>query len=194
MTRVEVQKYKKSLFEIRIPDKLANVIWDFYVTKSVSTTASQARKASDYGWKTLPLNDMLKSALITEDDYKILMCNSINATLKAVDLATTDQQGSPIAIDVDRPRFVCVQPYTISDEEKPKGKIGKAECMLTHIRNAFAHGNTYFFDNKMVLLEDKDNRGAITARFMLKMQTLLDWIVIIDKEQKYYDHELLKGR
>ena len=43
-------------------------------------------------------------------------------------------------------------PYTISDEEAPKAKAGDAESVLTHIRNAFAHGNTYYFENQFVFL------------------------------------------
>lgn len=63
--------------------------------------------------------------------------------------------------------------------------MGNAESILTHIRNAFAHGNTYFFENGNTLLEDK-NRNIITARILLKLQTLLDWIGLIDKEQRFY--------
>lgn len=52
---------------------------------------------------------------------------------------------------------------------------------------------TYFFDNGNVLLEDKDQRGTITARIILRMQTLLDWITLIDREQRYYVlHEMEK--
>ena len=89
-------------------------------------------------------------------------------------------------IEIDIPKIVCLTPYSIADEENPKAKVGEAESVLTHIRNAFAHGNTYFFDNGNVLFEDKDQRGVITARMILKQKTLLDWISIVDKEQRFY--------
>jgi hypothetical protein len=90
-------------------------------------------------------------------------------------------------IDIDTPRIVCLSPFTIADEEAPKAKVGEAESVLTHIRNAFAHGNTYYFDNKYVLFEDKDQRGSITARILLSQQSLIDWIRLIDHESRYYE-------
>jgi hypothetical protein len=35
------------------------------------------------------------------------------------------------------------------------------------------------------MLEDKNN-GTVTARIIIRQQTLLDWIFIIDKEARYY--------
>ena len=89
-------------------------------------------------------------------------------------------------IEIDVPRIACLTPYTIADEEAPKAKAGDAESVLTHIRNAFAHGNTYYFENQFVLFEDKDQKGIITARIILAQQTLIDWISLIDSEQRFY--------
>lgn len=50
-------------------------------------------------------------------------------------------------------------------------------CLFRHIRNSFSHANTYFFDNDYMLLEDKE-KNRITARILIKQQTLLDWIKI----------------
>ena len=83
-------------------------------------------------------------------------------------------------------RLYVLHPIQSQTKIHQKEKVGEAESVLTHIRNAFAHGMTYFFDNRNVLLEDKDQRGIITARIILKMQTLLDWITLIDREQRYY--------
>ena len=140
---------------------------------------------------------MLEKAGITEENKKILLANSINKTLEKYDLITEekkDNQSIPIEIEIDKPRIVCLTPYTISDEESPKGRVGEAESVLTHIRNAFAHGNTYFFDNGLMMFED-DNRKTITARMIISQQTLIDWIGLIDKEQQYYIlRECGKGR
>lgn len=126
---------------------------------------------------------------LEEANIKILLANSMNKTLENMDLIIEEGKGSVKRskhIDIDTPRIACLSPFTIADEEAPKAKVGEAESVLTHIRNAFAHGNTYFFDNKYVLFEDKDQRGGITARILLLQQSLLDWIRLIDHESRYY--------
>ena len=47
---------------------------------------------------------------------------------------------------------------------------------------------SYFFDNNMVLLEDKDG-GKITATILLPVHSLVDWIFIVDKNGNYYSRE-----
>lgn len=187
--RVEVQNYKKSINETNFTDAQIKMIWDFYVTKSVAASASQKRTISDYGRKQFPWKEMLNKAGITNENVKILLANSINKTLVDYDLEIIEGHGMDKhnkEIEIDIPKIVCLTPYSIADEENPKAKVGEAESVLTHIRNAFAHGNTYFFDNGNVLFEDKDQRGVITARMILKQKTLLDWISIVDKEQRFY--------
>lgn len=184
-----IQNYHKSIYDYGLPKEQEVIIWDFYVTHAIAASASQRRKASDYGLSSLPWDEMKRIATIDESNVKILLANSINKTLARFDLEIIEGKGvhrHPAAIEVDVPKIVCATPYSIADEDPPKEKVGEAESVLTHIRNAFAHGLTYFFDNGNVLLEDKDQRGTITARIILKMQTLLDWITLIDKEQRYY--------
>ena len=180
--KVKVQDYKKTIHDNGLPYMQEAAIWDFYVSKSIAKSTSQGRKVSDYGLKNLPWKEMLEKAGITEENKKILLANSINKTLEKYDLITEekkDNQSIPIEIEIDKPRIVCLTPYTISDEESPKGKVGEAESVLTHIRNAFAH----------------DNRKTITARMIIRQQTLIDWIGLIDKEQQYYIlRECRKGR
>lgn len=189
--KVEVQKYKKTIHDIGLPYMQEAAIWDFYVSKAIVSSASQGRKVSDYGLKNLPWKEMLEKAEIAKENSKILLANSINKTLGKYDLIIEkkkdkkDKKAVPIEIEIDKPRIVCLTPYTISDEEKPDGRVGEAESVLTHIRNAFAHGNTYFFDNGFMMLEDK-NKQTITARMIIKQQTLLDWIGLVDKEERYY--------
>ena len=184
--RVEVQKYQKSINDSKFSLAQIAMIWDFYVTKSVAETASQKRKLEDYGLTKYPWIKMLEIAEISKNNIKILPANSINKTLSAFGLETTGKKKSiHKEIEIDVPKIVCSTSYTIADEEKPKVKYGEAECVLTHIRNAFAHGLTYFYDNGNVLFEDM-NKNVITARIILKQQTLLDWIALIDFNHKYY--------
>ena len=187
--KVEIQGYQKSINQSSFSLAQAAMIWDFYVTKSVASSASQKRTVNDYDLKLFPWKEMLEIAQIDKSNVKILPANSINKTLAAFDLeiATgTKTQKHNREIEIDIPKIVCLTPYTIADEDKPKAKCGEAESVLTHIRNAFAHGLTYFFDNGNVLFEDRNNYGTITARIILKQQTLLDWITLIDHTQKYY--------
>ena len=189
MAKSVVQPYKKSINESAFSNEQVAMIWDFYVTKSIAASASQKRTASDYGKKNLPWKEMCKVANLSPKNVKILLANSINKTLEALDLSITSGSGNnkkehPIEIGV--PRIACLTPYTIADEDTPKAKVGEAESVLTHIRNSFAHGNTYYFENQFVLFEDKDQKGTITARIILAQQTLIDWINLIDSEQRYY--------
>lgn len=186
---VEVQGYKKSINESGFTDEQVAMIWDFYVTKAIADSAAQRRRASDYGLKEIPWKEMLSVAGVIDSNIKVLPANSINKTLLQFDLEIVEGKGSEKhnkAIDISIPKIVCLTPYSIADEEKPKPRVGDAESVLTHIRNSFAHGNTYFFDNEMLMLEDKDQRGTPTARILLKKQTLLDWIGIVDATQKFY--------
>lgn len=189
MEKVEVQNYKSSINECHLSTDEIALIWEFYVTKSIAKSAEQKRSAADYGWKQLPYKKMMESAGIEEKNVKVLCANSINTTLLNMDLQIVEGTGDKKKnkpIDIDLCRIVCLTPYTISDEEQPKPKFGEIESILTHIRNSFAHGLTYFFDNGNVLFEDKEKSGTISARMILKQQTLIDWIRIIDYEHRYY--------
>lgn len=57
--KVEVQSYKKSINQSGFTDDQIAIIWDFYVTKAIAESASQIRRASDYGLKELPWKDMI---------------------------------------------------------------------------------------------------------------------------------------
>lgn len=185
---IEVQPYKKSINESNFSDEQIAVIWDFYVTKAIVKSAAQCRKIADYGLREIPWKDMLASAEVKPENKKVLLANSINKTLQNHDLEIVEGKGDSKhnrAIEIDVPKIVCLTPFSIADEEKPKSRVGEAESVLTHIRNSFAHGNTYFFDNGNLLLEDK-NQGITTAMMILHQKTLLDWIAIVDPTNKFY--------
>lgn len=182
-----IKQFKKSINESSFSDEQIAIIWDFYVTKAMIGSAAQRRKISDYGQSQIPFAKMLNNATITESNYSVLLADKMPLTLKEFDFVISDAKGVEVEIDIDTPRFVFLMGYTITDKEQPKAKndCSKAEGLLTHIRNAFAHGNTYFFPNGNVLLEDK-NGSTTTAMILIKQQTLLDWIKIIDCNERYY--------
>ena len=192
MAKVEVQNFHKSINESCYSSEQIAVIWDFYVTHSVASSVSLRREAKDYEQKKFPLKEMKCKAEFAEKNDRVLLADSMDRTVEEMEMHTTigngnDKRNNPI--DISNPKLICTTPYTISDTDKPKAKYGEAESILTHIRNSFAHGNTYFFDNKMMLLEDKarGNNGKTTAMILIRMQTLIDWIKIIDAQGKYYN-------
>lgn len=184
--KADVHQFKKSINESAFTLPQVAVVFDFYVTRSISGSASQKRKITDYGLSKIPLDQMLEIAKVDGAHYAGIMADKMPATLADMDLQITSGDGNSIEIDVNTPRMAYLIPYQITDTSKPQAKNGgKGESLLAHIRNAFAHGNTYFFDNNMVLLEDKKG-STVTARILISQQTLLDWIALIDKNQKYY--------
>lgn len=188
--KVEVQNHKCSINESSYSHEQIIAIWEFYVTKSIAKTASQKRTLADYGLPRMPWKEMMDIADLKENTVKIVPANSIRKTLEKFDLEITEGEKNEKhnkAIEIDIPKIACLTPYSIADEDPPKPKFGDAESVLTHIRNALAHGNTYFFDNGYLMLEDRDgSSGEITARMILKQKTLLDWIGIIDSKHKFY--------
>lgn len=174
--------FKKSINNSVFSDMQIKVIWDFYVTKALVDSASQRRNIKkDYGYERIPLNEMKQIANFNVNNYKVMLADKIDETLKKY-LLYNDMD---ILENLELPRGVFISPYIIEDEKLPKAKKGEGEVLLEHIRNCFAHGNTYFFDNGMMLLEDK-NGSKITARLVCKQKVLLDWIKLIDKNQNYY--------
>lgn len=195
MAKTIVQRFKKSINESGFSSDEIAMIWEFYVTKAIAKSAEQRRTVADYNLKQLPLHNMLQLAGVAIENAKVLCANSINRTLANMDLQIVEgtgdrKQNKPIDIDICR--IVCVTPYSIADEEKPKPCVGEAESILTHIRNSLAHGLTYFLDNGNVLFEDKDNRGGITARMIVKQECLLTWIELIDHEHRFYGKKAIE--
>ena len=187
MMKCTVQNYKRSINESSFSTEQISMIWDFYVTKSVASTASQKRTASDYDLKQFPFKKMLEAAAISDDNYHILMADKIPKTLEIAGLKISGDKGVPTPIEIETPRFALIMGYSITDndEPKPKDNCSKPECLLTHIRNALAHGKTYFFKNGKLLLVDK-NKSNTTAMILIRQKTLLDWIKLIDHKEKFY--------
>lgn len=181
--------YKKSVYEIGLKKEIEALLWDFYVTRSFASSASQKRAVSDYGLKQIPLKEMLVAAGIENEKSRIITCTTLKNTLEELDFETEikDRSGKKTEkeIDIETPRLCCIQGFTVNEDLKIIPSGSQADVLFSHIRNAFAHGNTYFFDNRMVLLEDKD-RAKITARIFLKTEILVKWIQMVDKNGIVY--------
>lgn len=187
--RVEIQNYKNTLRNSFFTYEQAEVIWDFYVSHSLAETSGQMISLERYGWD---LSNREKAFSILE--YKLMitagidkLCcirsNKIGDTLAACDLDNS-------RICIEHPRIVIQQKYSVTVDENENIKFAgggenRVTCLFRHIRNSFAHANTYFFENGNMLLEDKDGSKR-TGMILIRQQTLLDWIGMIDKNQKFY--------
>lgn len=85
------------------------------------------------------------------------------------------------------PRIACLNPLPSYTDSSKSNIIS----LMIHIRNALAHGRTYFFNNGFVMLDDNNTENTITARFMFHKRTLLDWIRYFDRDGRYYPELLV---
>lgn len=184
-----IQGYKKSINEAGFSERQVSILWDFYVTKAMVSTAAQRRKLADYGINRLTIEALMKTAGVCNNCYKFLLADTMPKTLKEMDFLYFREKDTQTEIDIDKVRVAFTIPYSVSDDEPPKAKknCSRVESLFTHIRNAFAHGNTYFFDNGNALFEDKKYNN-VTAMILIKKRTLLDWIIQIDSSERFYSH------
>lgn len=191
--KMDRRQFKKSLKDSNLSHAQINVIWDFYVTHALSGGTGLERSLEDYGWSRDDNKKTgypaIEKALSNSADFCGLLCfiraKRCDATLAAMDL--WDDR-----ICIEHPRAVMLRKYTVQVDENENLQFAGGQnsennviSLFRHMRNAFAHANTYFFDNGMLLLEDKDG-GKITAEILIKQQTLLDWIKLIDVKEKFY--------
>lgn len=66
--------------------------------------------------------------------------------------------------------------------ERRSGDENRMQCLFRHLRNGIAHGQTYLFPTGLVLIEDRDGK-RITARILIRKETLLAWIYIVEKKE-----------
>lgn len=186
--KAEKDLFKKSISEANFSKHQIDLIWDFYVTHSLCGTGL-SRTIMDYGWNaTQDKNDgypALEQGLADVagiNKFCIIRAKTINDTLKAMDLFNDH-------LCISHPRAVLMQNFTLqineNEEVSFKSQEARINAIFRHIRNAMAHGNTYFFQNGFMLLEDKAGK-QITSAIMIKQRTLLDWIEVVDKNRIYY--------
>lgn len=184
--KYDIQNRKMAIKDSGFSADEVNLIWDFYVTKSPAEQSAQSISFINYGWADTTNKEngypALENALAKDagiESFYMIRATSIKKTLNLVDLGNK-------TICIEHPRAVLMRKYSISVDEKEKMKFTRSEsrvaCLFRHIRNSFAHGNTYFFENDMMLLEDKD-KSTVTSRILLPRKSLLSWIDITDKDK-----------
>ena len=184
-----ISEFKKSIEESPYDTKERLAIWDFYVTHNLAGDCGLQISLENYGWdlgssKRQKILNQIESDLMRIANISKMCC--IRA--KSIKDTLNESAMSGFHICVDHPRIVLMQKYSVTVDENENLKFAgggesRIHCLFRHIRNSFAHSNTYFFENENVLLEDKDG-STITARILINKQTLIDWISYIDKEKK----------
>lgn len=166
-------------------DEIRKII-EFYllnapILKADKTENNGLKNLQDYGWKgNADMMRLEKELLRTAgmQSFCFIRANKIDETLRAMFLGESQYC-------IEHPRAVLKQEYKIdvseSEDVKLTNKETRMECLFRHIRNSFAHNGIYTFKNSSILLEDKDG-NMITARILLKKETLLKWIDVIKKE------------
>ena len=189
--KIEIIEHKRSLMNSAFSDAECRIIWDFYVARSFSAATGLAVDLSDYGWNNsqsktdgLPALERKLAEAAGIEAFCIVRSKSVKDTLQQMGL-------SQDRICTVHPRAVLMQNYHVDIDENEKPKIvsdeSRIHSLFRHIRNSFAHGNTYFFSNEMCLLEDKDGATKITAESLIPCKALISWIGIVDKEHRYYN-------
>jgi hypothetical protein len=184
--KVKFTGYKKSIYDSDIPKNHLALIWEFYVTRTLTSEGKGlSRKLNDYGWNGNDYRSLEKQlckiASMKQNDMLLIRSKSISETMKAMDM---DEAGCPHCS-----RMIMKRDFSIESNENDELKFFYSEprvyCLFRHIRNSLAHSQIYLFDNDFVMFEDKEDK-TITAKILIPRGALLDWIWIIDKNGKYY--------
>lgn len=169
-------------------------LFRFYVLEAPVLKPDQTSKSpnlrslKNLGWKDGSALNRLERKLLQAsgmNSFIILGSTSISSTLEEMKL--TDR------ICIAHPRCVLQRPTTLKLQEDGQitqnnrgTDVNRMQCLFRHLRNGFAHGCIRVFDKQAVLIEDYNTQGASTqtAAILLKAQTLLDWIEIIETQGK----------
>ena len=154
----------------------------FYITHCMSNSASNKCKSLiDYGWTK---NNIVDSGAKNElqkifdiENTSQFDISGDNKSEKSLDALKNKYNLLPSKLDKD---FIQEKGF-IESNKNDNGYV----CLFKHIRNCLAHGRyklVYSKDNvKMVIMEDKNSDNKITARLVLKLDTLIGFIHTIDK-------------
>lgn len=202
----KLDNHKESIIQSTLTTDEINAVFDFYVLHA-PILKSGSDKTDDFGIKSLGeygwygncrLSELERNLLKSGDVHRFVMirADSINETL--------ENMGLKDDICIKHPRAVMQQNFKVTVKENGEVKLEEREtrmqCLFRHIRNSIAHNRTYLFENgEMILLEDADTDKKVTARILIKVKTLIDWIEIIrgktqeHPQENYADNPIEKG-
>ena len=189
--KVNKLDFKKTIHDSGFSKNEVDLIWDFYVTCSLSGSSGFSRKVDDYGWPQNNHTKLENKLLEVTDMEQFWLMKTNNNLNEALELAALKDDEICIVHSrsvMQRNCKIDVDIYENAIILKPEARI---KTIFRHLRNSLSHGNTYFFDNGNMLLEDK-NGQTVTAEILIEQRTLLDWIFVVDKDQKYYSRQMLE--
>lgn len=152
------------------------------IEKEKTDGSKNQKSLKDYEWYGNPKLSNLERELLKSSDipmFCFIKSDSINETLKQMLLFDN--------ICTEHPRAVLKLNYKVTVYESGQTELqtteSRMECLFRHIRNALAHNCIYSFENGNILLEDIETNKSISARILIKKDTLLEWIKIIKNEK-----------
>ncbi len=197
--KVEIVVYKKNLSDpnsnIYTPEQFKTII-DYYVSKApvLKNNANNSdfglRSLANIGWRGSSALGKLEKELIRVAALTLvfLRSDSIDNTINSMNLDSK--------ICCVHARGVLKQGFKLNAKENGEIKVSNSEtrmeCLFRHIRNSLAHGRTYIFNNGFIMLEDADESGVMSARLLIKAQSLIDWMEIIDNPDKFLNSKSTK--
>lgn len=159
------------------------LLYQFFVTYSMcGKQSSKIREIDDYGWKskktdqkndivTSGLKSALSSILDLDTNPMFILTEKDNLREKFAEVNLTD--GNPTEIITER----AVIGKTLSESNS-------YFKLFYRVRDGFAHGKFVLRlgenNEKMLIIQD-DDRYNVTARIIIKKDTLLDYVRTIDK-------------
>lgn len=185
--KVDIKVYKKSILHAYLLPIEQITIIDFYlfnapVLKNGKKENGFNKSLKDYGWGTKENNVSKLERLLLKNSalggFVCIKSNSLVNTLENMDL---QEKICPVheraVLKIDgKAEIDEAGSFRFTESEN------RMEALFRHIRNSLAHNRTYVFDNNFVLLEDCDENENITARILVKAETLLQWIRVVKKE------------
>ena len=162
-------------------------LYTFYVTYSMCGSQSMKKRSiADYGWTIIPalkkknqVNPTLSNTGLDTELKKVL-------DLESASFVFTDKNDLKKRFDDNN-----LSDGSLTDYDTERCVIGKTTQegnkytkLFYRIRNGFAHGRFALkYDSnhiKMVVIQDWDTKN-VTGRIVLKLQTLLDFIETVDR-------------
>lgn len=150
-------------------------IHSFFVTYSMcGTQSAKKRTFSDYGWngecvKNTLLGNTLKGVLNLNRNPEFVFSEKDDLAVQFATLNLPDG----MVVDVDKERAVIGKTIGANNHLK----------LFYRIRDGFAHGKFKLrlssSGTKMVIIQD-DNQYNVTARIVIKLDTLLNYVNAID--------------
>lgn len=178
--KISVNQYRCSLLDAScFSDSEKLQIMNFYVANALIPTCKLNRRLSDYDWMGRKLlgrleRHFIEICSINPEFFLIAQTSKFPTTLKRFNLNIGEK------LCISCPRGAMIEECIVEEGVvKKKGKQNRIEVILTHIRNALAHGNTYVFPNSNILFIDMNRQGDKTCALLIPSKGLLDFMTCI---------------